>query len=226
MKFVTSHTLLAAALTLTACVHGTTTRVRGLPAPADSTDTRAWKAVQVNTAYGTFEMNVPTLVVTANSNERETFVIDSIALREVEHRMTARIAKIAREEAAALKDKQPVTSESKNRAAVIKPDLLGTIEFEKDGALLREPAVERFRAIARLAEMQGGSLEVVSTVEGSGAATFDAALARARQVYLALVETDPKLAERSVQLTVRMQPVLTGAARNALSVDVFLRTQQ
>src|SRR5207244_3192322 len=107
--------MLVLSIILGACSRASLHRVAGLPAPqADTAATREWKSIHVNGSYGSFDMLVPVVVVSSN----EPMMIDSVALQEIEKRMTSRIARIARAEA----------------EAVNTADLLGTIEFNADSA--------------------------------------------------------------------------------------------
>jgi hypothetical protein len=62
-------------------------------------------------------------------------------------------------------------------------------------------------------------------MNGIGAARFDVGNARARRVYLALLEAQPGLAEREVLLTVRTRAMLPGAPVPHPVVEVYYTPQ-
>lgn len=218
MSTVLTRTLIFSAM-LGGCSRASLQRVAGLPAPAavaDSADTRAWKSIRVTGSYGSFDMPVPTLVLSSTG----AVMIDSVAMQEVEKRLTARVGRIARSEAESLFSSQ---TSSQFADAHIKANLLGTIEFDEDSVVLNSTANARVNAVGKIAAQLPGAIELSAAAQGTGAAQFDVALARARRVYLTLVNGNPVLGDRPVQLTVKTRPLPLGAPRVTPSVEVYIR---
>lgn len=167
-------------------------------------------------------MQVPALTIAGADGARTTVLVDSVALRQVERRLTARMGGIARAEASALKNDTTVrVVNPRHLAEAIKPGLLGAIPFSSDSLSPTETGRERIASVAHLAKGLPGALEIVAETDGTGAVVFDVALARARLVYFALLESVPGLADREVVLTVRTHAVDPGAPRAAPTVSVF-----
>ncbi|HEX6558545.1 MAG TPA: hypothetical protein VF021_03765 [Longimicrobiales bacterium] len=166
-------------------------------------------------------MRVPVLAIRSVAGSSGALLVDSVALREVERRLLGRIARVARAEAAALHDTTPPLMPPRTPVPEIQPGLLGEISFANASADLDDAARRRIAAVAHLAVQFDGRLEVVANVEGTGGALLDAALLRARRVYLGLIEGDPALAQREVVLTVRTHTAIPGAPRQPPVVRVF-----
>jgi hypothetical protein len=142
-------------------------------------------------------------------------------LREVEKRLTARIANIARSQAAALADTAESRIIRRNPAPDIKHGLLGAIPFEDDALVPTEAGAARIAAVAHLLHELPGRIDIVVRANGTGGTFFDVASTRARRVYLRLLEAEPRLAERELRLTVRTQHVLPGAPVPDPVVEVY-----
>lgn len=176
----------------------------------------------VDGAYGPIEMQVPAVKIAAAAGARSLVLIDSVALHQVERRLTARIANIARAEAAALQSNAaPPIMNPRHLVEPIKPGLLGAIPFSADSLTPTAVGLERIVAVARLAEQLSGSLEIVVITQGTGAAVFDVAVSRARRVYSSLLESAPSLRDREVRLIVRTSAVNPGAPRASPVVEVY-----
>jgi len=182
---------------------------------------REWSRVTVTGSYGTFEIPVPVIAISPAAGSTAALLVDSVALREVERRLTARIARIARAEAAALHDTTPPLMAPRSPAPEIEPGLLGTIPFETDSATPTPAGMQRIAAVAHLAAAVDGRIELVANMQGTGAPTLDAAMLRARSVYLALLRAEPSLSQREVLLTVQTHAVMPGAPRQAPTVQIF-----
>lgn len=186
---------------------------------------REWKRITVGGPYGEFEMAVPVITISPANDAPGSIVVDSTALHEVEKRLTARMAGIARAQAGALFDSVSAAPRSRNPAPLIRAGLLGEIPFEADSLRPTSEGTTRVQAVAGMLRELAGRIEVSATVAGTGAARFDVANARARRVYLALLEAQPGLAEREVQLTVRTYAVLPGAPVPLPVVGVYYSPQ-
>ncbi|HUP88432.1 MAG TPA: hypothetical protein VM100_03745 [Longimicrobiales bacterium] len=211
--------ILIISVILGGCSRASLRRVTGVPAPAaeaDSADSRSWKSIRVSGSYGSFDMLVPTLTLSST----DAVMIDSVAMQEVEKRLTARVGRIARSEAESLFSSQ---KSSRLADADIKTNLLGTIEFDEDSVVLNSVANARVNAVGKIAAQLNGTLEVLTTAQGTGAAQFDVALARARRVYLTLVAGNPALGERPVHLTIKTRTIPLGAPRVTPTVEVYIR---
>jgi hypothetical protein len=156
-------------------------------------------------------MAVPVIAISPAAGTTSSIVVDSAALHEVEKRLTARIAGIARAQASAVFDSISSAPAGRNPAPLIRTGLLGEIAFEEDFLLPTAEGVKRITAVAALLRDLPGRIDVRASVHGTGAARFDIANARARRVYLALLEAEPRLAEREVELTARTIAALPGA---------------
>lgn len=151
-------------------------------------------------------------------------MVDSVALRQIERQLTARIGSIARAQAASLLETSQPVVPLKNVAPKIRRGLLGTIEFAEKSV---DPvAADRAPAVARLAAELEGSIEVVAVASGTGAAVFDLALARARRVYLDLVAAVPGLGQREVVFTIRTIETLPGAPIPVQAVEILINEPQ
>jgi hypothetical protein len=205
------------------CAHAPRTVFKASPAAPDSTTTtsRQWSLVTVSGSYGTFDIPVPVLAITPAAGNHSTLLVDSVALREVERRVTARIARIARAEAAALRDTTPPMMPPRTPAPAIQPGLLGTVTFEADSAKPSSEGLARIAAVAHLAAQIPGRIELIAHVEGTGGPLLDAAMLRARSVYLALLRAEPSLGQREVVLTVQTHIDVPGAPRQPATVQVF-----
>lgn len=196
------------------------------PATPTTSGEREWRQIVVDGPYGTFEMPVPVLFLTTAEGGAGSMFVDSIALREIEKRLTARIARIARAEAAALMPDSGVDRIIKrNPAPPIKERLLGAVPF---GARALEPTPEgvaRIQAIAALLAKLAGGIEIYATAHGTGPALYDVANLRARHVYLALLTAEPALAEREVRLTIRTRLVLADAPVPDPVIEVYYTPQ-
>jgi hypothetical protein len=198
-----------------------------LPAPTGSAAEadRAWKRIAVGGPYGGFEMAVPVISIAPASGTTNSIVLDSAALHEVEKRLTSRIAGIARAQASAVFDSVSSAPPGRNPAPLIRTGLLGEIAFEEDVVLPTPEGVTRITAVAVLLRDLAGRIEVRAHIHGTGAARFDIAAARARRVYLALLEAEPGLAGREVELTARTIAVLPGAPVPQPVVAVYYTPQ-
>lgn len=206
------------------CAHAPPAPIAAAPAAPDSAadaDGREWSRITVTGSYGTFDMRVPLVSIRSAPGTSSVLLVDSVALRHVERRLTARIARVARAEAAALRDTTPPLMPPRSPAPPIQPGLLGAVTFENESAELTAAARERITAMARLAAQLDGPIEVSAHAEGTGAALLDAALLRARVVYLALLRAVPALAQREVALAVRTHAAVPGAPRQPPAVEVF-----
>jgi hypothetical protein len=192
---------------------------------ADTTAARSWQRITVDGPYGTFAMAVPVISISPAEGASSSIMLDSVALREVEKRLTARIAGIARAQASALLDSVSTAPRGRNPAPVIRAGLLGEIVFATDSLLPTAEGARRVVAIAAMLLELPGRVEISTVVSGLGAARFDVANARARRVYLALVEAEPSLAEREVLLTVRTRAMLPGAPVPHPVVEVYYTPQ-
>jgi len=200
-------------LMLSACGHSPRLE-QAMPAPPDSAQARTWKTITVNGSLGSMTMPVP--VVTVGTD----VIVDTVALNEMEKRLTGRVASIAREQAEAL-----VAERSNVKAAEStsqETNLLGTITFGADSIQPGSEAITRIKAIGGLAEKLPGSVELRATAEGTGAAVFDVAIARARRVYFSLLESNPALAQRPMRLTVSTISMEIGAPRAQPSVAIYI----
>lgn len=218
--------LTVVALFASGCASGPQPVLRAVPAAADSVpapEVRSWQTVRVEGSYGDFEMRVPALRVVPASGSSSLLIVDSVAIEQVEKRLMARMAGIARAQAAALNDTTTAISpQARHLAPAIKPGLLGAVDFA-DGEV--EPTLrsrERITAAARLAEKIPGELRLVARTDGTSPAVFDVAIARARRVYHDLVQAAPTLGEREMQLTVRTTAVLPGAPRTQGTVEIHV----
>jgi hypothetical protein len=156
-------------------------------------------------------MAVPVISISPATGVTSSIIVDSVALHEVEKRLTARMSGIARAQASAVLDSISPPPPGRNPAPAIRTGLLGEIAFEADFLLPTAHGVTRILAVAALLRDLEGRIEISAKVNGIGAARFDIANARARRVYLALLEAEPSLTGREVQLTVRTIAVLPGA---------------
>jgi hypothetical protein len=156
-------------------------------------------------------MAVPVISISPASGTTSSIVLDSVALQEVEKRLTARMAAIARAQASALLDSVATMRPGRNPAPRIRAGLVGEIGFEEDLLLPSADGIARITAVAALLRDLDGRIEISASVNGIGGARFDIANARARRVYLALLEAQPDLAERELLLSVRTHAVLPGA---------------
>lgn len=196
-----------------------------MPAPAESAGavndagTRSWQTVRVSDGYGSFEMRLPVLRLTRAPGS-PALVIDSVALQQLEKRVNSRIARVARAEAAALRADTVTNVVTHHNAPVIQPGLLGTLEFN-DSAAPSQAAIERVAAMARIARALPGDLEVSASVGSSGPLMLDAALSRARQVYLGLVAAEPSLAQRGIRFTLQTTPGIPAPGYPDIRVSVF-----
>ena len=211
--------------TVAACSHVPQPFV-AVPAPADSVaalqKTRQWTTVRIDGPYGAFDMPVPALTISPVAGSSVSLMLDSVALRQVERRLTTRIARVALDEAAALhNDSIASTSTPHQPAPAIQPGLLGAIAFEADSLTLSPDAATRIAAVAQMAVQLDAPLTLISEIDGTGAAPTDAAMMRARRVYLDLIAAQPALAGREVGIIVRAHAVLLGAARRSARVEVF-----
>lgn len=214
---------------LGACAQLPRTAFRPMPAPPDGSDTllagdRSWQTVRVSDAYGSFEMRLPMLRL-ARTEGSPALVIDSIALQQVEKRMTSRIARIARAEAAALRGDTTTRAATRNPVPAIQPGLLGTITFEADTLSPSATAAQRIAAIARIARDIPDPLEIAASIDAVGPVMLDAALVRARQVYLAMIAAEPTLANRAVRFTIQSRAGAPGS-RPPTTVSVFSRSER
>jgi hypothetical protein len=192
------------------------------PVPASAPEEREWKQITVSGPYGTFDVAVPVISISTAQNGVSSIVIDSVALLELEKRLTARIAHIARAQAAALMvDTTEKRFISRNPAPPIKPGLIGMIPFELDDI---EPTAEGKRRIAAAAALLNdlpGAIQIVTAAHGTGGTQFGIANARASRVYLDLLTAEPRLARREVLVTIRTEAVLPGAPVPDPVVEVY-----
>lgn len=189
------------------------------PAPPDE---RAWKQITVSGPYGTFDVPVPVISLATAESAQGSILIDSIALVELEKRLTQRIGQIARAQAAALMvDTAHNRFIQRNPAPSIKPGLVATIDFDANSA---DPTVDsrlRISAASDLLYELPGSIHIVTAAHGTGGLQFDVANTRARRVYLDLLGAEPRLADREVVFTVRTRAVLPGAPVPDPVVEVY-----
>jgi hypothetical protein len=134
------------ALLVAACGRSAQPPRQPIPAAssAATTDTRSWQRITVDGPYGSFEMSVPVISISPAEGAASSIVLDSVALREVEKRLTARIAGIARAQASALLDSVSTAPRGRNPAPVIRAGLLGEIAFAADSLL---PTAEGARRV-------------------------------------------------------------------------------
>lgn len=203
-------------LMLSACGHSARLE-QAQPAPSDSEHEREWKTITVNGSLGSMTMPIPAFTFDSD------VVVDTVALREMEKRLTGRIASIAREQAEALAVERADVKAAESTSH--ETNLLGTIVFEADSISPAAAAIARIKAIGNLAQQLPGAVELTATADGTGAAVFDVAIARARRVYLALVESNPALAKRPVRLDVRTKTVEIGAPRAQPTVAIYIRPE-
>lgn len=219
------------ALLATACARASGPPLNPAPAPPEAADSaaaaqaREWTRVTIQGPYGSFEMAVPAIRIAA-SNATTALLIDSAALREVERRLLGRMSRVARAGAASLlRDTAATMMSTKDPAPEIKLGLLGAIPFAEN---VLDPTPEgsaRLKSVAALAAGLTGEIRIVALAHGVGAILFDAALARARHVYLDLIAHQPRLAEREVLVTVRTVATLPGAPLPAPVVEVYVSPQ-
>lgn len=198
------------------------------PEPADSAEAaqaREWARVTIHGPYGSFEMAVPAIRISA-PDAGTALLIDSVALREVERRLLGRMSRVARAGAASLlRDTAATMMSTKDPAPEIRRGLLGAIPFAGNAI---EPTPEgnaRLKSVAALAAGLAGEIRIVAVASGTGAVNFDAALARARHVYLDLIAHQPRLAEREALVTVRTIATLPGAPLPTPVVEVYVSPQ-
>ena len=192
------------------------------PVTPSTPQEREWKQITVTGPYGTFDVAVPVVFISTAQNGGGSILIDSVALVELEKRLTARIAHIARAQAAALMvDTSETRFISRNPVPSIKPGLIGMIPFEMDDI---EPTAEGKLRIAAASELLNGlpgAIQIVAAAHGTGGTQFGIANARASRVYLDLLAAQPRLARREVVFTVRTQAVLPGAPVPDPVVEVY-----
>lgn len=218
------------ALLVSACGRASGPPLNPSPAPSDRADAadaqaREWSRVTIHGPYGSFEMAVPAIRISA-PDARTTLLVDSVSLREVERRLLGRMSRVARAGAASLlRDTAATMMSTRDPAPEIRRGLLGAIPFA--GHLLH-PTAEgstRLKSVATLAAGLAGEIRIVAVASGTGAVNFDAALARARHVYLGMIAQQPRLAEREVLVTVRTVATLPGAPLPAPVVEVYVSPQ-
>jgi hypothetical protein len=192
------------------------------PASSSAPQEREWKQITVSGPYGTFDVAVPVVSISTMQNGVGSIVIDSVALAELEKRLTSRIAHIARAQAAALMvDTSETRFISRNPAPSIKPGLIGTIPFEMSDIEPTEEGKGRIAAAAALLNDLPGTIQIVTAAHGTGGTQFGIANARASRVYLDLLAAEPRLARREVLFTVRTYDVLPGAPVPDPVVEVY-----
>lgn len=153
----------------------------------------------------------------------EPLHIDSVALRDVERRLLARIARVARAQVASLVvDTGATMMSTRNPAPEIRAGLLGVIPFDEGEVEAAADGQPRLRAVAALAKELPGSLRIVAKVNGTGMATVDVGLVRARRVYLELLALTPVLAEREAAISVKSTSVLPGAPLPRPVVEIYV----
>ncbi len=179
------------ALLLAGCSRNSVTR---------SNDTRP--AVPADTIV----INVPAIRLTVDSASGSA-PLDSASLALLERRVMSRLSSLLRAEArmaagATTAGIPPV----KNAAPEIRHGLLGTISFGDDGSL-DETSRERIAAIAKMLDEIDAPLELRSTSE-PGTSNIDVAIARARRVFIELIEQNRSLGDRDVVFSIRGQTSL------------------
>jgi hypothetical protein len=192
------------------------------PAAASAPQEREWKQITVSGPYGTFDVAVPVITISTTQNGAGSIVIDSVALIEVEKRLTSRIAHIARAQAAALMvDTSETRFISRNPAPSIKPGLIGMIPFELSDIEPTAEGKQRIPAAAALLNDLPGTIQIVTTAHGTGGTAFGVANARASRVYLDLLGAEPHLTRREVVFIVRTTEALPGAPVPEPVVEVY-----
>lgn len=188
------------------------------PAPPEG-QAREWTNVTVEGPYGPLDMPVPALRISAS----QPLHIDSIALRQVERRLLARIARVARAQAASLVvDTVATMMSTRNPAPEIRAGLLGVIPFDEGEVAAAADGQPRLRAVAALAKELPGPIRIVANVSGTGTAIVNVGLVRARRIYLELVELAPLLADREVWISVKSTSVLPGAPLPRPVVEIYV----
>jgi hypothetical protein len=192
------------------------------PAASSAPQEREWKSITVSGPYGTFDVAVPVVSISTAQNGVGSIVIDSVALVELEKRLTSRIAHIARAQAAALMvDTSETRFISRNPAPSIKPGLIGMIPFELNDIEPTAEGKQRIAAASVLLNDLPGMIQITTVAHGTGGTQFGIANARASRVYLDLLAAEPRLARREVVFTVRTEAVLPGAPVPDPVVEVY-----
>ena len=183
-----------------------------VPVSPKPLEERTWKQITVEGPYGTFEVAVPVISISTAQNAQGSILVDSVALLELEKRLTSRIAHIARAQAAALMvDTTATRFITRNPAPAIKPGLLASIPFELKDMVPSEEGRLRIGAAAAMLQELPGVIHIESVAHGTGGDHFDVASLRAHRVYLALLAAEPRLRDREFVYTVRTIEVLAGA---------------
>lgn len=214
---------LAIVSVLLGCGQAVRTPQSAAPAPPD--DTREWKQITVSGAYGTFDVPVPVLTLSTAEDAEGSIVVDSVALLDLEKRLTARVGRIARAQAAALIDTSASRIIKRNPAPVIKPGLIATIPFDVREVEPTANGATRIVAASALLYDLPGAIRIIALAHGTDGVQFDVALTRARRVYMDLLAADPRLANRAAEVMVRAVPTLPGAPVPDPAVEVYYSQQ-
>jgi hypothetical protein len=169
-------------------------------------------------------VTVPVIRFTPADSTADSVTLDSVSLALLERRVMSRVVSAMRAQAQRERGARTAgtgLTPARNAAPTIQPGLLGVITFHEDGAI-DDSSRTRVQAVHNLLSELPGPVEI-RAYSNTDLANVDVAMARARRVYLELLDLDDRFAERDVAITVS---ALNAATPPRVSVQIFWRGEQ
>ena len=172
----------------------------------------------------TLVVTVPVIRFTPAGSADGAATLDSLSLELLERRVMSRLTSAVRAQSEYDSGESSAGSgltPAKNAAPKIRHGLLGVISFTDDGAM-DVTSRDRIKAVHSLLKKLDGPLEI-RALSNPGVANVEAAIARARLVYLELVGMDEQLGERDVAIIVNARNT---TAPVEATVEIFWRDEK